>query len=85
MDERGRELDSYKFSAEIQKAIEANKKRVIWVVGGAFGLSDDSKRRANVTLCLSKLTLNHLVAQTLLLEQIYRGLTIIKGIPYHNG
>ncbi len=85
LDEKGRELESTKFSAEIQKAFDSNKKRVVWVVGGAFGLSDEVKHRANMTLSLSKLTLNHLVAQTLLLEQIYRGLTILKGIPYHNG
>lgn len=85
LDEKGKDVDSIKFSVEVQKAIDSNKKRVLWVIGGAFGLSENVKRRANVTVSLSKLTLNHLVAQTLLLEQIYRGLTIIRGIPYHNG
>ena len=84
LDEKGKELESIAFSREIQRAIDSNKKRIVWVIGGAFGLSEDVKRRANATLSLSKLTLNHLVAQTLLLEQIYRGLTILKGIPYHN-
>ena len=83
-DEKGAMTDSKQFSKKMISALESGKKRLVFVIGGAFGVSDDVKARANWTWNLSSMTLNHFVAQVVALEQIYRGLTIWKGVPYHN-
>lgn len=84
LDVVGEALDSKATSKALVKIMESAKKRAIFIIGGAFGVSDAVKNRSNQRWSLSKMTMNHLVAQVVLLEQIYRGLTIWKGIPYHN-
>lgn len=83
-DEHGRALDSMQFSKQLQGWLSSGKRRIVFVIGGAFGVSDALRKRANFTWSFSQMVMNHLVAQTVALEQIYRGLTIWKGIPYHN-
>jgi 23S rRNA (pseudouridine1915-N3)-methyltransferase len=83
-DERGESLDSIAFSKKVVRAFESGKKRVVMIVGGAYGLSEDVKKRAQWSCSLSKMVMNHHVAQTVLLEQTYRAFTILKNIPYHN-
>lgn len=83
-DENGKILDSIEFAQNFKRIQEANPKRIIFLIGGAFGVSEDIKKRANQKLALSKMVMNHHVALTVALEQIYRTLTILKGIPYHN-
>ena len=82
-DERGKNLDSLKLADIIAENLEVRKK-VTFVIGGAFGLSDELKEKADLKIALSPFVLNHLVAKTVLLEQIYRSFTIINKIPYHN-
>lgn len=84
MDEKGKNLSSIEFSKMLSQEIESSRPRILIVVGGAYGCSEDLKKRANRTLCLSPLTLSHLTAQAVVLEQIYRSLTIWRRIPYHN-
>lgn len=76
--------NSIVFADKIQKALELNKQKIIFLIGGAFGLSQDVKSRANLKLSLSPLTMNHHVAYAMALEQLYRSFTIINDIPYHN-
>lgn len=83
-DEKGKDLDSIQFSKQIEAAQMSGKKRLVFIIGGAFGVSDDIKSRAQLKVSLSKMVMNHLVAETVALEQIYRSFTIIKRIPYHN-
>lgn len=83
-DERGEQLSSIDFSKKVVRAIESGKSRIVFLVGGAFGLSDELKNRSNLTLSLSTLVFNHHIAQAVLLEQVYRACTIWKNIPYHN-
>jgi len=83
-DEIGKTLTSRAFATKVQDVMSSGKKRCVFVVGGAFGVSEGVKARADYTLQLSSMTMNHLVAQTVLLEQIFRSMTIWKGIPYHN-
>lgn len=82
-DERGKNLDSLKLADIIAENLEVRKK-VTFVIGGAFGLSDELKNKADLKIAFSPFVLNHLVAKTVLLEQIYRTFTIINKIPYHN-
>lgn len=83
-DEKGKSLNSLEFSKKIENALASSKKRVVFVIGGAYGVNDEVKKRAEVTVSLSALTFNHLLAQTIALEQIYRAFTILNRIPYHN-
>lgn len=84
LDEKGKKIDSIGFAKIIQSTNESGKKRGVLIIGGAFGVSDQIKARADKSICLSDMTMNHLVAETVLLEQFYRSLTIINRIPYHN-
>jgi len=83
-DERGKELDSIQFSQQLEKAQSSGKKRIVFIIGGAFGVHDELKLQAHLKVSLSKMVMNHLVAETVVLEQIYRAYTIQKRIPYHN-
>ncbi len=84
-DEQGLSFKSSEHLAQqLIQVWESGKGRVVFVVGGAFGLSSEVKARAQMSLSLSPLTLNHHMAFLVALEQIYRTTTIWKGIPYHN-
>ncbi|MNT56711.1 Ribosomal RNA large subunit methyltransferase H [compost metagenome] len=83
-DERGVAFDSIKFSQKVENILGSSKKRAIFIIGGAFGVNDDVRKRADLKVCLSPMVMNHLMAQAMSLEQIYRAFTIIKKIPYHN-
>ena len=76
--------DSYKNSEQLEKATTSGKKRIVFIIGGAFGVSDEIKKQAHLKVGLSAMVMNHLVAETVALEQIYRSLTILNRIPYHN-
>lgn len=84
-DEKGKAAKtSEEFSAQLGRVLESGKARVVFVIGGAYGFSEDVYHRADAKWSLSSLTFNHWLAQLAALEQVYRGLTILKGIPYHN-
>lgn len=81
-DERGEDLTSDQFSALVAGARD-QARDVAFVVGGAYGLSDDVRRRASRTLRLAPFTLPHEMARLVLAEQLYRAGTIVRGEPYH--
>jgi 23S rRNA (pseudouridine1915-N3)-methyltransferase len=84
-DEKGKEYSSVDFSKRLLKIRENfSSRRLVFVIGGAYGASESLRQRADETICLSKMTMNHHVAQLFLLEQIYRAFTILNKIPYHN-
>lgn len=84
-DEKGKAWKSSEdFAAALGRARESGKARVVFVIGGPYGFDDRVRRRAQNQWSLSGLTMNHWIAQLMALEQIYRGLTIVKGVPYHN-
>jgi 23S rRNA (pseudouridine1915-N3)-methyltransferase len=83
-DERGVKIKSIEFSKRLVRAFENCRGRVVIAVGGAFGATEELRLRAQLLLSLSELTLSHEVAQTAVLEQIYRALCIWRGLPYHN-
>ena len=57
---------------------------VVFLIGGAYGLSDAVKQRVDMTLSLSAMTMTHQMARLLLVEQLYRAMTILRNEPYHN-
>lgn len=83
-DEKGKKLDSLEFAKMVQLASQSGKKRGVLIIGGAYGISETIKKRASVTVSLASFTMNHLVAETVVLEQFYRAHTIMNRIPYHN-
>ncbi len=83
-DEKGRVFNSLEFAKKMESAQNSSKKRIVFIIGGAFGVNDALKSRADLKISLSALTMNHLMAQAVALEQIYRSFTIQKNIPYHN-
>jgi 23S rRNA (pseudouridine1915-N3)-methyltransferase len=84
LDERGEQWSSLDFASKIKQS-QHNQQPTCWVVGAHAGLPDAIKTRANTTLSLSRCTLPHQLALTLLSEQIYRACCINAGTPYHRG
>lgn len=84
LDENGKDLNSFEFSKKMERWQNSGKKRLVFLIGGAYGASDELKARAQDSVRLSSLTMNHWMAQAVLLEQIYRAHAIQKGLPYHN-
>jgi len=84
MDERGEEFTSEKFASYIEKKSIHGIKNVVFVIGGAYGFSEELYKRANEKISLSKMTFSHQMVRVIFLEQLYRAYTIIKGEPYHH-
>ena len=82
MDLHGKEIDSIKFSTLIDQ-ISLTHSTIDVVIGGSLGLSDELRKRANYLLCLSKMTLTHMMTRAIILEQIYRAFKILKNETYH--
>jgi 23S rRNA (pseudouridine1915-N3)-methyltransferase len=82
LDPGGKALDSRKFATLLQRQCYDEGRVLAFVVGGPDGVSEGLRGRANVLLGLSSMTLPHDLARLLLTEQIYRGFTIIHGLPY---
>ena len=82
-DERGKACTSPEFAKKIENFC-ARGPRVVFVVGGAYGMSDALRARADFTLRLTDFVLPHELARVVLLEQVYRGFSILKGERYHH-
>jgi 23S rRNA (pseudouridine1915-N3)-methyltransferase len=85
MDSRGKELTSEQFAKFLGGYQDRNPLPLILAIGGADGFSDAARAVAEHTLSLGKMTLAHELARVVLLEQVYRAFTILKGHPYHSG
>ena len=82
LDERGRELDSSQMAGLIEKHGIAGTRQITFVIGGHAGVSSGVKKRADLLLALSRMTLTHEFARALLTEQVYRAYTIMHDLPY---
>ena len=85
MDSRGKELSSEQFAKFLGDYQDRNPLPIVFAIGGADGFSEVTRAAAQHTLSLGKITLAHELARVVLLEQIYRAFTILKGHPYHSG
>ena len=83
VDERGKSLSSEAFARSLETWSSSGLKEVAFILGGPYGLDDSLKEKADFRLSLSSMTLTHGLAKMLLLEQIYRAFTILRGEPYH--
>ena len=85
MESRGKQLSSEEFAHFLADYQERNSLPLVLAVGSADGFSEAAIRAAQHTISLGKMTLPHELARVVLLEQIYRAFTILKGHPYHSG
>lgn len=84
LDERGKEMASKDLAAWMEDRMAHFPGNMVFVIGGAYGFSDDVYARSNGKLSLSKMTFSHQMVRVIFLEQLYRAFTIIKGEPYHH-
>ena len=84
LDEKGAQWTSRQFAGKIDQWMSASIKKVVFIVGGAYGFSDEIYNRANEKISLSKMTFTHQMIRLFFLEQIYRADQILQGKPYHN-
>ncbi len=84
LDERGRSLSSEGFATYLDKKLQQSQRRLIFLIGGAYGFSDALYERAKDQLSLSSMTFSHQMVRLFFLEQLYRAMTILRNEPYHN-
>ncbi|MDR2147075.1 MAG: 23S rRNA (pseudouridine(1915)-N(3))-methyltransferase RlmH [Tannerella sp.] len=85
LDERGKEMTSMQFAQFLEKKLHIVQKRLIFVVGGAFGFSEAVYQRADGQLSMSRMTFSHPMIRAVFTEQLYRAMTILRGEKYHHG
>ncbi len=84
MDEHGKEMDSVKFAGFIENKMVYSGKKMVFLIGGAFGFSQEVYSRADFKLSFSQMTFSHQLIRLCFVEQLYRAFTIIKNEKYHN-
>lgn len=84
LDEKGESYTSLEFSQFIQKQINTSLKKIVFVIGGAYGFSEEIYKKADAMISLSPMTFSHQMVRLIFLEQLYRGFSILKNEPYHH-
>lgn len=84
LDDKGKEFTSIGFADELQKKMNSGIKTLVFVIGGPYGFSDDVYKNAKGKISLSRMTFSHQMIRLFIIEQIYRGFTILKNEPYHH-
>lgn len=84
LDEHGREMSSMEFARYLERKMSTVQRRLVFVVGGPYGFSQEVYARANEQLSLSRMTFSHEMIRLIFTEQLYRAMTIMRGEPYHH-
>ena len=84
LDEQGKEYTSVELASFVEEKMVAGTKEITLIIGGAYGVTQTVKSKANGVIALSKLTFSHQMIRVILFEQLYRAMTIIRGEPYHH-
>ena len=85
LDERGTTYSSVDFSDFLQQRMLQGNKQLIFIIGGAYGFSQEVYDRKNQAVSLSSMTFSHQIIRLIFLEQLYRAGSILKNEPYHHG
>ena len=85
LDSRGKQLSSEELAQLVASHQTRGTQQILFAIGGADGFSAEARQAASYQLSLGKMTLPHELARVILLEQLYRAFTILKGHPYHCG
>jgi 23S rRNA (pseudouridine1915-N3)-methyltransferase len=84
LDENGREFTSVEFANYLQQKQSVAARRLVFVVGGPYGFAPEIYALAKEKISLSRMTFSHQMVRLFFVEQLYRGLTILRGEPYHH-
>jgi 23S rRNA (pseudouridine1915-N3)-methyltransferase len=84
LDDKGKTFTSEQFAKHIDKLMAQGHRRVIFLIGGAYGFSEAVYKRSNARLSLSAMTFSHQMVRLFFVEQLYRAFTILKNEPYHH-
>ncbi|MDG1803621.1 23S rRNA (pseudouridine(1915)-N(3))-methyltransferase RlmH [Flavicella sp.] len=84
LDDKGKDFTSVEFSKYLQKKMNSGIKQLVFVIGGPFGFSETVYKKAQGKVSFSKMTFSHQMIRLFVVEQIYRGFTILKNEPYHH-
>ena len=84
LDEKGKEFTSLQFAEYVEKKMHSVPKRLLFVIGGAYGFSPKVYEAANEKIALSKMTFSHQMIRLIFVEQVYRAMTILNNEPYHH-
>lgn len=84
LDENGKQFTSVEFSENLEKLMASGSKRIVFVIGGPYGFSQEVYAKANAKMSLSPMTFSHQMVRLIFVEQLYRAFTILKGEPYHH-
>jgi 23S rRNA (pseudouridine1915-N3)-methyltransferase len=84
LDERGKQMNSEGLAAFLQQRANESEKNIVFLIGGAYGVSDKILKRANYKWSLSQLVFPHQLVRFILAEQVYRACTIMRNEKYHH-
>ena len=84
LDEKGRDLSSSEFAKQISKYRIMSKKKIVFIIGGAYGFSEAIYSRSNDSISLSRMTFSHQMVRLFFVEQLYRSFTILNNESYHH-
>ncbi|OJU53150.1 MAG: 23S rRNA (pseudouridine(1915)-N(3))-methyltransferase RlmH [Bacteroidales bacterium 45-6] len=84
LDERGKEFTSLKFADYMARKMQTVSKRLVFVIGGPYGFSEEVYKKAKESVTLSRMTFSHQMVRLVFVEQLYRAMTILRGEPYHH-
>ncbi|MFZ4753774.1 MAG: 23S rRNA (pseudouridine(1915)-N(3))-methyltransferase RlmH [Chitinophagaceae bacterium] len=84
LDERGKIFSSIGFSEFIQGQMNQGQKQLVFVIGGAYGFSEEVYKKASYKISLSEMTFSHQLIRIVFMEQMYRAMTILNNHPYHH-
>ncbi len=84
LDERGKDINTPSFAKLLDTHLQSGTKRLVFIIGGAFGVGDEVVTRANLTLKLSSLVFSHMLVRLILVEQLYRASSLLEGSAYHH-
>jgi len=84
LDENGKQFSSVEYANYLQKKMNSGIKQLVFVIGGPYGFSNNVYQKSQGKISLSKMTFSHQMIRLFIVEQIYRGFTILKNEPYHH-
>jgi 23S rRNA (pseudouridine1915-N3)-methyltransferase len=84
LDEKGKDFRSLEFAKYLQKKMTSGIKQLVIAIGGPYGFSEEVYKKSNGKISLSKMTFSHQMIRLFVVEQLYRGFTILKNEPYHH-
>lgn len=84
LDEKGKHYSSVQYANQLQQWFNAGKKRLIFLIGGAYGFDESIYKRQNAQISFSAMTYSHQIIRVMYMEQLYRAFTILNNEPYHH-